>query len=127
MVTMKGVAIVNPTECGEMMTKPLVGNCTGSKTPDDWYPEMGSGQVTQKRLDNFKAKVQHVVDLCNSCPIKDACLEQGMLPENLRFGIWGGKLAGQRMIMAGYTKDDFISEYSDISREFRLLDTLGVQ
>ena len=127
MATMKGVAIANLTECGAIMTKPLVGNCTGSPTPDDWYPELGSGAVTQRRLDKFKAKVQATIELCNSCPIKDTCLEQGMQPENLQYGIWGGKLAGQRMIMAGFTKDDFQSEYSDISRAFRLLDTLGVQ
>lgn len=115
-------------KCGVLMTSSApIGNCTGSPTPDDWYPEMGSGPVTQKRLDTFKAKVQSTIDLCNSCPIKDACLEQGMLPENLQYGIWGGKLAGQRMNMAGFTKDDFQSEYSDISRAFRLLDTLGVE
>ena len=115
-------------KCGVLMTSSApIGNCTGSPTPDDCYPEMGSGPVTQKRLDTFKAKVQSTIDLCNSCPIKDACLEQGMLPENLQYGIWGGKLAGQRMNMAGFTKDDFQSEYSDISRAFRLLDTLGVE
>jgi hypothetical protein len=113
--------------CGVPMTEPLVGNCTGSKTPNDWYPETGSGQMSQKRLTEFKSKVAHVIDLCNSCPIKDTCLEQGMRKENLPFGIWGGKLAGQRLAMAGYTKDDFPSVYSEVGRAFKLTELLGVQ
>jgi hypothetical protein len=127
MVTMKGVAIANLTECGEMMTEPLVGNCTGSKTPNDWYPETGSGQMSHRRLTELRSSVAYVIDLCNSCPVKDSCLEQGMRKENLPYGIWGGKLAGQRLAMAGYTKDDFLSVYSEEGRAFKLTELLGVQ
>jgi hypothetical protein len=122
------MVMVNPIECGEMMTDVLVGNCTGSPTPDDWYPELGSGAHSPKRVEQFKAKVMATIELCNTCPIKEQCLEQGMEKENLPFGIWGGKLAGQRLAMAGYTKDDFsLSVYSQQGRAFRLTELLGVQ
>jgi hypothetical protein len=117
---------MNLTECGATMTEPLQGNCTGSPTPDDWYPELGSGAHSAKRVAKFKAKVQATIELCNTCPIRAECLEQGMRKENLPFGIWGGKLAGQRLAMAGYTKEDFLSLYSEEGRAFRLTEVLGV-
>ena len=117
----------NLTRCGAPMTEPLVGNCTGSKTPDDWYPELGSGQVSQKRLAEFKSKIAYAVDLCNSCLVKEECLQQGMTRDNLPYGIWGGKLAGQRLHMAGFTKDDFVSTETEIGRAFKLIEMLGVQ
>ena len=120
--------MTNLTECGATMTEQLVGNCTGSQTPDDWYPELGSGAHSPKRVEKFKAKVRATIELCNTCPIQQACLEQGMEKENLPFGIWGGKLAGQRLAMAGYTKDDFaLSVYSVEGRAFKLTELLGVQ
>jgi hypothetical protein len=127
MIVIIMMVMVNPIECGEMMTDVLVGNCTDSPTPDDWYPELGSGAHSVKRVEKFKAKVQATIELCNTCPIRAECLEQGMRKENLPFGIWGGKLAGQRLAMAGYTKEDFLSLYSEEGRAFRLTEVLGVQ
>ena len=128
MTTKGAVLMMNLTECGATMTEPLRGNCTGSPTPDDWYPELGSGQHSPQRMTLFKEKVQATIALCNSCPIQQACLEEGMRKENLPFGIWGGKLAGQRLAMAGYTKDDFsLSLYSPQGRAFKLIELLGVQ
>jgi hypothetical protein len=117
----------NLIPCGVMMTKLLIGNCSDSKTPDDWYPELGSGQVSDRRLREFRSKIAYAVDLCNSCPVKKECLEQGMTRDNLPYGIWGGKLAGQRLHMAGFTKDDFVSTDSEIGRAFKLIELLGVQ
>lgn len=128
MIAITMMTTENPTECGEMMTEVLVGNCTGSPTPDDWYPELGSGSHSPKRVEQFKAKVRATIELCNTCPIKAQCLEQGMEKENLPFGIWGGKLAGERLAMAGYTKDDFsLSLYSPQGRAFKLIELFGVQ
>jgi hypothetical protein len=118
-------ATANLTECGATMTKPLVGNCTGSKTPDDWYPEIGPGRITENRLRAFRSRVAYAVDHCNSCPIKKECLEQGMMRDNLPYGIWGGKLAGQRLLAAGFTKDEFQSD-TEIGRAFKLIEVLGV-
>jgi hypothetical protein len=108
------------------MIEPLVGNCTGSKTPDDWFPELGSGQISERRLTEFKGTIAYAVDMCNSCLIKDECLAEGMKRDNLPFGIWGGKLPGQRLHMAGFTKDDFVSTDTEIGRAFKLIELLGV-
>lgn len=116
----------NPTRCGVQMTEPLIGNCTYSETPDDWYPEFGGGVISKKRLSNFKEKIDAVIALCNSCPVKDECLAQGMTRDNLPYGIWGGKLAGQRLLAAGFTKDEFQSD-TEIGRAFKLIEMLGVQ
>jgi len=35
--------------------------------------------------------------ICAECPIKEACRAEGMKPENIDNGIWGGTLAGERI------------------------------
>tara|TARA_A100001201_G_scaffold29158_2_gene31421 strand:- start:3891 stop:4211 length:321 start_codon:yes stop_codon:yes gene_type:complete len=49
---------------------------------DEWFPERGSSTK--------KAK-----EICNSCPVKEPCLEQA-LERGERFGIWGGKSERER-------------------------------
>ena len=48
-----------------------------------------------------------------------------MMRDNLPYGIWGGKLAGQRLLAAGFTKDEFQSD-TEIGRAFKLIEVLGV-
>lgn len=85
----------------------LRGNCTGHEDPDLWFIESGSGRVSERRRASIAARVQVAIDLCNTCPIKDKCFDNGMLEENLPYGIWGGKLAGERLTMAGYSLDNY--------------------
>lgn len=43
--------------------------------------------------------------LCGGCPVKDACLEWGLVHE--RFGIWGGMTAWRRQLMRRVLKWGF--------------------
>jgi hypothetical protein len=45
-------------------------------------------------------EIKYAINMCGRCPIQKDCLEEGMKPENLAYGIWGGLLAGQRIAIA---------------------------
>ena len=45
-------------------------------------------------------EVRRAIGECYTCPNQAECLEEGMKPKNLSYGIWGGRLAGERMLMA---------------------------
>lgn len=45
--------------------------------------------------------VMFAINICQECPVKADCLAEGMKPENIEHGIWGGVLAGDRILMAG--------------------------
>lgn len=77
------------------------GNCTGDANPDAWYPEVGRGQPGRNRMLPLVKEANRAIALCYSCPKQEECLDEGMKPENLAFGIWGGILAGERVIMTG--------------------------
>lgn len=75
----------------------LVGNCTGDEYPDTWFPELDNNRPSQRRLQELAKDVQYAKAKCATCPIKEDCLAEGMQKNNLPFGIWGGKLAGERI------------------------------
>jgi hypothetical protein len=83
------------------MKTAIIGKCTGDSNPDAWYPEVGRGQPAPKRMMPLVKEANRAIALCNSCPRQEECLDEGMKPENLSFGIWGGMLAGERVIMTG--------------------------
>lgn len=58
--------------------------CRGC-APDLWYPERGESH-------------RHAIDICNTCPVRDDCLEFA-LTNNERYGIWGGYSERQRRRM----------------------------
>ena len=95
----------NPIGCGGMIR----GNCTGDANPDAWFPEVGQGMPTPSRLIPLGKETGRAIALCNSCPKQEECLGEGMKPKNLPFGIWGGMLAGERVMMTG----KLFSEMSD--------------
>lgn len=101
----------------------MIGNCTNHADPDMWFPEYGSGPVTPKRTQRLADKVNEAIRLCNTCPSKDKCLEMGMQSEDLTFGIWGGKLAGQRLLETGYKREDH-AQFSEAGRAVRLYEIL---
>jgi len=69
--------------------------------PDQWFPVLPRGGDPKKRNIKVTQKTKEAIELCNACPVKDRCLELGMERDNLEWGIWGGKTAGERMAMAG--------------------------
>ncbi len=84
-------------------TEPTAGNCYGDDNPDAWFPEVPQGRRSENSTVNLIAETRRAIALCNSCPKKVACLEEGMQHENLSFGIWGGMLAGERIMLSGRT------------------------
>ena len=98
----------NQTGCGEMIR----GNCTDDDNPDAWVPEGTVGNPGPAKLFALATEVKYAVTLCNSCPKQEECLEEGMEPKNLPYGIWGGKLAGQRILMADERGIDYMSDGS---------------
>lgn len=75
----------------------LRGNCTGDEFPDTWFPELDNNRPSQTRLKALAQDIKYAQAKCADCPIKVECLAEGMKTNNLPFGIWGGKLAGERI------------------------------
>ena len=103
--------------------EPMEGNCNNHPDPDLWFPEYGSGPVTPNRTQRLADRVNEALRLCSTCPVKERCLEMGMQGEDLQFGIWGGKLAGQRLLESGYERDEH-SRFSESGRAVGLYEIL---
>ncbi len=84
------------------------GSCVGSDDPDMWFAgevditELsssvnGSSQVIKLEVD----KAIKALSICKNCPVKDDCLELGKHGQQLYFGIYGGTMAGERLLMVG--------------------------
>lgn len=86
-----------------MRTEPIIGNCHGDSNPDAWFPDIPQGARSERTTVKLVAETRRAIALCNSCPKKAECLEEGMERENLGFGIWGGMLAGERVLLSGET------------------------
>ncbi len=95
--------------CGEMIN----GNCTGDSNPDAWYPEQPNGGNPRTIIRQIVPETKRAIALCNSCPERDACLEEGLKPMNLAFGIWGGLLPGQRILIAERSGSDIMAKVGD--------------
>jgi hypothetical protein len=77
------------------------GLCAKHPSPDLWFPEQPQGRPTQAKRKIVASKVMLALSICDDCPIKAECLAEGMKPENIEHGIWGGMLAGERILTAG--------------------------
>ena len=84
----------------------ITGICTTHDNPDLWYPEVPMGRPTESKNRMLALQVSEAVSLCNQCPSQSSCLEFGMKPEDLSHGIWGGKIAGQRVIDSGINVEE---------------------
>jgi hypothetical protein len=82
-------------------TSEIVGLCATSDDPDMWFPEVPQGRAGQKKMMALGTSVARAINICNRCPKQEACLDEGMKDENLAFGIWGGMIAGDRVIASG--------------------------
>lgn len=79
--------------------------CHDHDDPDLWYSE-GSDNGTrggnpETRMQKNMERSYEALRICSNCPSKDTCLTEGMRRENLDYGIWGGMLAGERLLSAG--------------------------
>jgi len=82
----------------------MIGICTEHPEPDLWFSDtldqVGGGgpkkAVANKMIDNtLKAN-----EICGNCPVQQECKQLGMLPVNLEHGVWGGTMAGERLLLA---------------------------
>lgn len=80
-------------------------SCANGIDPDLWFSEeiedLGRrGGPTNKQKEINIRRTILALAICNGCEVKDVCLKEGMRKENLDFGIWGGKMSGERLVMA---------------------------
>jgi hypothetical protein len=96
--------------------EPVVGNCYGDENADAWFPTTYNGGRPNVMFRNLLPDIQYALDKCKSCPLKENCLEEGMRPMNLAQGIWGGKFAGERILMARERDMNYIVPFANRGR-----------
>lgn len=106
----------------------IKGNCTGDANPDYWFPELPQHRLSHERKKELAQQTSYALKLCQSCPVKDECLTEGMKVEHMRgsiegwgnlpFGIWGGTMPYERLEMVGITPNN--SNSSTVKRAYRL-------
>lgn len=76
--------------------------CRNSDDPDLWFSDEveqnKSGRPSVKESERLITRTIQALKICDMCSVKDLCLEEGMRKDNLEHGIWGGLMAGERMI-----------------------------
>ena len=84
------------------------GLCVKHDDPDLWFAgEVDLTDTTTSVNTNSQAtklevdKAITALSICKSCPAKDNCLEIGKRGDQLYFGIYGGTMAGERLLMVG--------------------------
>ena len=73
--------------------------------PDLWFSEETDsdgrrGGPTNEEVQATIDKTIQAIQICNTCKVKDLCLIEGMREENLTYGVWGGMMSGERMLLA---------------------------
>jgi hypothetical protein len=68
---------------------------------------MPVGFATRTKMQALSNNTKQAIQICDTCPIKTQCLEEGMKEENISYGVWGGLMAGERLMSTGKTKDDY--------------------
>ena len=91
-----------------MKTELVLGNCHGDDNPDAWFPEVTRGAPAPAKMRVLGLETSRAIILCKACPKQEACLEEGMKPKNLPYGIWGGRLAGERLLLADAKGIDYM-------------------
>lgn len=81
------------------------GLCYGHSNPDLWFSDTiesdKQGRPTKETIVTAISNSRQALAICKVCPVKEDCLAEGMLPENIDYGIWGGTLSGERLLLAG--------------------------
>lgn len=108
----RNVSVMKKTQTASTIlgsrTEPIIGNCHKDSNPDAWFPEFPQGAQTVPKIEALALETSRAIILCNSCPKKEECLEEGMKPKNLPHGIWGGMLAGERILLADAKGIDYM-------------------
>lgn len=81
---------------------PQDGLCVGTPNPDMWFRGIPNPNSTSKEtMAKVDAELLEAISICNLCPVQRECLKVGLHIDNEHHGIWGGKLAGERLEMNG--------------------------
>ncbi len=83
-------------------------SCSGHPDPELWW------YAFHKHSDENQLQVLRLAEaitICNGCPVKAECLQQGLEPENLEHkGVWGGMMMSERVLLK-YPKRTRILNY----------------
>ena len=84
------------------------GLCVKHDDPDLWFAgevdltDASSSVNTNSQATKLEVdKAITALSICKSCLAKDDCLELGKHGQQLYFGIYGGTMAGERLLMVG--------------------------
>lgn len=82
----------------------MQGLCTGHENPDMWFSDStdleGSGKPKQYLLLQKLNNAIEALAICKVCPTQKECRAEGMKPENIDNGIWGGSMSGERLTLS---------------------------
>lgn len=82
--------------------------CAGHERPEIFFPAIeGRGRISKVRADKFNRDIDEAKAMCASCEYSPMCYIDGMKPENILHGIWGGKLPAERIMDLGYDEETF--------------------
>lgn len=83
------------------------GLCRSHDNPDLWFSDTiesdKQGRPSKVEVATAIRNSRQALAICKACPVKAECLAEGMQPENIEYGIWGGTLSGERLLLAGMT------------------------
>lgn len=100
----------------------MKGLCSTHPNPDLWFPEAypnqsKGGRPSRKAHRKAVESALKAMAICNHCPVRAQCLTEGMREENIEHGIWGGMLAGDRIILARSRRSGTIREQALVFAE----------
>ena len=107
-----------------MATYVIIGSCTGHENPDLWFPEQPEHRPSIIKNVALATEINEALSICRTCPKIDDCYEEGMKPENISYGIWGGTMAGERLLSSGIQRRHFSASRAEaiaIDMFYRLL------
>jgi hypothetical protein len=87
-------------------TDVITGSCTGHENPDLWFPEPPKYRPSIENSVALAGQVNEAISICNRCPEMMRCYNEGMKPENISYGIWGGMTAGERLLSSGVEREE---------------------
>lgn len=84
----------------------MEGLCSTHDEPDLWFSDVpesirDTGRLTIKEKQEIINNAIVALSICGKCDSKAECFAEGMKPENIDNGIWGGTMSGERILLAG--------------------------
>ena len=84
------------------------GLCVNHNDPDLWFAGetdlLSTNTSVNANSPATKAEVEKAIaalSVCKNCPAKDNCLQLGSQGTQIYYGIYGGTMAGERLVVAG--------------------------